>query len=247
MLKFFRLIRKKLLQESKTTRYLAYAAGEIILVVVGILIALQINNWNESRKLEAQEQQLFTKLLSDLQRDSIILSDALIIAKRHQDLHYHLYAEMKGEASYDSTLEYGLIRFGIPFRPVVTENYQPIVDEIINEEVRESLNTYFRIEKDVQSGGVSQLIDLLVNVVRPYLTSNNISDVDDVFRIPRYEANYPDYLVNYEALKAQFNSPEFGQILYELRVKTSVPILLIGRLLEANSQLQKTIQQALRK
>ena len=50
MIKFFRNIRRSLLSEGKTSKYLKYAVGEIVLVVIGILIALQINNWNEHRK-----------------------------------------------------------------------------------------------------------------------------------------------------------------------------------------------------
>jgi len=49
MIKLFRNIRQKLVAEGKTTNYLKYAIGEIVLVVIGILIALQINNWNESQ------------------------------------------------------------------------------------------------------------------------------------------------------------------------------------------------------
>jgi len=49
MIKFFRNIRKKILEQGKTTNYLKYAFGEIVLVVIGILIALQINNWNETK------------------------------------------------------------------------------------------------------------------------------------------------------------------------------------------------------
>lgn len=50
MIKFFRKIRQKLLADNKFSKYLMYAIGEIVLVVIGILIALQINNWNESKK-----------------------------------------------------------------------------------------------------------------------------------------------------------------------------------------------------
>lgn len=50
MIKFFRKIRQNLLMENKNWKYLKYAFGEIILVVIGILIALQINNWNDERK-----------------------------------------------------------------------------------------------------------------------------------------------------------------------------------------------------
>lgn len=50
MLKFFRRIRQKLVREGNLKRYLIYAIGEILLVVIGILIALQVNNWNEERR-----------------------------------------------------------------------------------------------------------------------------------------------------------------------------------------------------
>ncbi len=52
MIKFFRKIRQKLLAENKVRRYLIYAIGEIILVVIGILIAIKINNWNEAQQKE---------------------------------------------------------------------------------------------------------------------------------------------------------------------------------------------------
>ena len=52
MIKFFRYIRNTLVKDGKTTKYLKYAIGEIVLVVIGILIALSINNWNETQKLE---------------------------------------------------------------------------------------------------------------------------------------------------------------------------------------------------
>ena len=55
MIKFFRRIRQNLLMENKTGKYLKYAIGEIVLVVIGILIALSINNWNEDRKYKALE------------------------------------------------------------------------------------------------------------------------------------------------------------------------------------------------
>ncbi|MFD2586976.1 DUF6090 family protein [Croceitalea marina] len=69
MIKFFRKIRQKLLSENKFSKYLIYAVGEIILVVIGILIALQINNWNESRKLTDTEKQFTLSLNKDLKQD----------------------------------------------------------------------------------------------------------------------------------------------------------------------------------
>ena len=65
MLKFFRRIRQKLISEGNLKRYLLYAIGEILLVVIGILIALQINNWNEANKNKAAE----LKALIDLRNE----------------------------------------------------------------------------------------------------------------------------------------------------------------------------------
>ena len=62
MIKFFRHIRKNLLMENKTSKYVKYAIGEIILVVIGILIALQINNWNENRKETKEELAILENL-----------------------------------------------------------------------------------------------------------------------------------------------------------------------------------------
>ena len=69
MIKFFRHIRQRLLSENKFGKYLTYAIGEIILVVIGILMALQINNWNESRKEKALAKNYYHRLISDLKAD----------------------------------------------------------------------------------------------------------------------------------------------------------------------------------
>lgn len=70
MIKFFRKIRRSLLSEGKTGKYLKYAGGEIVLVVIGILIALGINNWNENRKNKNQEKFVLLNLYEDLKSDS---------------------------------------------------------------------------------------------------------------------------------------------------------------------------------
>jgi len=69
MIKFFRHIRKNLLMENKTSKYFKYAIGEIVLVVIGILIALQINNWNENKKERKLQKKVLTELLSSLENN----------------------------------------------------------------------------------------------------------------------------------------------------------------------------------
>ncbi len=66
MIKFFRNIRKTLLNEGKSINYFKYAIGEIVLVVIGILIALSINNWNEQQKIKKEESAILESLYENL-------------------------------------------------------------------------------------------------------------------------------------------------------------------------------------
>ncbi|MDA0348737.1 MAG: DUF6090 family protein [Verrucomicrobia bacterium] len=69
MIRFFRTIRQGLINENKVLKYLKYAIGEILLVMIGILLALSVNNWNEERKVEQQRLKLIKNLESDFQRN----------------------------------------------------------------------------------------------------------------------------------------------------------------------------------
>lgn len=69
MIRFFRTIRQNLLAQGRVARYFTYAIGEIVLVVIGILIALQINMWNESRKNNKLKDIYILSLIKDLETD----------------------------------------------------------------------------------------------------------------------------------------------------------------------------------
>ena len=75
MIKFFRKIRYDLMKQNKNSRYFKYALGEIILVVIGILIALSINNWNEGRKNKAFEKEILMQIQVNLIKDKLTLED----------------------------------------------------------------------------------------------------------------------------------------------------------------------------
>jgi hypothetical protein len=78
MITFFRRIRKGLVGSGATRKYLFYAIGEVALVVIGILIALQINNWNEARKELSNETKILKTLNAEFSRNSITLDTILI-------------------------------------------------------------------------------------------------------------------------------------------------------------------------
>ena len=88
MIKFFRHIRKSLLMENKTGsaghfsrsgKYFKYAIGEIALVMIGILLALQVNNWNENRKNNIEAKAKIKAIYNDIVNDTLLLSEGYFI------------------------------------------------------------------------------------------------------------------------------------------------------------------------
>ena len=92
MIQFFRRIRLEILKKNNTGKYVKYAIGEIVLVVIGILIALSINNWNEGRKDLITEQNYLKRLLADLKGDYETLTFSEGLTKSRIDQIYTLQA-----------------------------------------------------------------------------------------------------------------------------------------------------------
>ena len=104
MIKFFRKIRQNLLMENKTSKYFKYAIGEIVLVVIGILIALQINIWNQEKNNEQKViktlQQVQKDLLNDLQ-EAQYFSDGW---EKNDKMLKHFFKETKPEQYFRDNL-----------------------------------------------------------------------------------------------------------------------------------------------
>jgi len=153
MIKFFRTIRRNLLNEGKTTKYLKYAIGEIVLVVIGILIALQINNWSSLKKDRQLERQYLEGFARDLGEDSISFEyvknavpkkiEALLLARAN----VYQPTKIKDTLKFIETLGYG----GIASRTSLFENqstYKDIISTgklrlIQNETILQNLLNYY--------------------------------------------------------------------------------------------------------
>jgi Family of unknown function (DUF6090) len=85
MIKFFRKIRQKNMEAGKIKNYLLYAIGEIVLVVIGILIALQINNWNEAYKDRQLEEVYYCKLLEDVTQDQVLVNKLMVESQERKE------------------------------------------------------------------------------------------------------------------------------------------------------------------
>jgi len=82
MINFFRKIRRKLADDNKPIKYARYAIGEIALVMIGILLAIQVNNWNEAKKEHKKEKEILTNLKINLLTNIEFIKEDIVIHKR---------------------------------------------------------------------------------------------------------------------------------------------------------------------
>ncbi|WP_445385804.1 DUF6090 family protein [Robiginitalea sp. IMCC44478] len=131
MINFFRKIRQNLLSEGKTGKYIKYALGEIFLVMIGILLALQVNNWNEKRKSNTLKEAYIENLIADLNTDLENL-DQLNFINTHNEKEGRYLAEfLDNRLTEPDTLRltYAIISTGfIPNITIISSTY----DDLIN-------------------------------------------------------------------------------------------------------------------
>jgi hypothetical protein len=159
MIKFFRKIRQKMLAENKFSKYLIYAIGEIVLVVIGILIALAINNWNENRKTETKIKNSLVALSNDLTQDIKLIRERLPFIQQQFNLNESLRARVaKTDATIDTLIH--IMRF--EFNP----NWEV--------QIPYNANTYNSL---IQTGLIENLSDSLkVNIKNFYNTKASLMD-----------------------------------------------------------------------
>ncbi|MFZ0489845.1 MAG: DUF6090 family protein [Salegentibacter sp.] len=147
MINFFRKFRKKLLIGNNFSKYLIYAIGEIILLVIGILIALQINNYNERRKDRNKEQIVLRNLNEDFLANQKIIDRTLALHQYH--LHeLHLYLKHLGpnvSALTDSIYKFDVSDYGT--LNLIDGTLQAVINSDIlgiiqNELLKKKLSTY---------------------------------------------------------------------------------------------------------
>ena len=106
--------------ENKTGKYFKYAIGEIVLVVVGILIALQINNWNDERKMRIVELDILRGIKQNILLDTIDLIDNMKVYKEMFKRDLNTLNHIADRKPLDSTLESNLIEMGIETSTTLT-------------------------------------------------------------------------------------------------------------------------------
>ncbi|MCS5491325.1 DUF6090 family protein [Algoriphagus limi] len=216
MISFFRKIRQKLLQQNRFTRYLAYALGEIFLVVIGILIALQVNTWNENRKLKKQKAILLENLRQDYQQNlnrlDLIL-DFLENREAYARQLLHLINTLPKEVDSIQTVfaleRAGFVHYFNPTLPTYDEmKSSGTLSMITNKELKRLLSSYdtfleysFRLE-DKNSTVIQSYADRILRYMDPDFGTVNITDNES-----------KDYAGVRFDLEAMSNDPEIQYLL----------------------------------
>ncbi len=188
MIKFFRSIRQNLLAENRISKYLLYAVGEIVLVVIGILIALAINNWKENRAIAKIEYGYIQNLREDLQVDIDLYNDYLIKTAEIFEIIDSLVVQLSSD-NFQATSDESAFKSRI-----MTTKWN---------RVRPVERTF----EQMKSSG--QLV-----IIREQVVSDNISDYyNSIFELETYNEALLVWLDNYISLMGKVYD---GHVLFEI-------------------------------
>ena len=173
MIQFFRRIRQGLISQNRFSKYIIYALGEILLVVIGILIALQINNWNESRKETIQEQFILKRLSNDITSDlSQVSNEIALIDKNSEELKFCIDVILqKKEASisvFRDNLKSILNLNSFNQNKTTFDNIisSGQIEYIKNQNLTDSITKYYN---DKYQGWDTAMLDYTRNIIAPFM------------------------------------------------------------------------------
>ena len=196
MIKFFRNTRQKLLEEKKFSKYLIYASGEIVIVIIGILIALQVNTWNQHRISHNLEVKLLIDLQNDLETDLKNLSlkieydslfaasnDKLLRAFKNNNLTDGLRIRNYNGTDYN---RFGIINRAVFFYPQKYA-YQNIINSginiIENDSLRHNIVHLYDYQYRITGDYLQIQFNMLVNT-NNYMLNNLESKGSVLIKIP---------------------------------------------------------------
>jgi len=253
MIKFFRKIRQNLLLENKTGKYFKYAIGEIILVVIGILIALGINNWNENRKSKQAEKIVLNNIYENLGVDSIQFESYKNQYKQIDNLHIDLYRYGIKNETIDSIAEPILIRRSLYFKQLINSDSKENLYKIDNQRIKNALVLYLGCIDDMETVYRIELLPLMNEKLKPYLAEEELYNTKNWFELEKRTFDNTTFkeitgknIIDKNKLLALSKSKKFQQILFEVNMKWNDFYTQLETVIEENKNLRKLIKSELK-
>ena len=238
MIKFFRHIRKSLLEQNKMGKYFKYAVGEIILVVVGILIALQINNWNENRKIKNEERALLINVLESLERDSIGIVKLSNTRDTVLQLHKDLMDVVNSKKNPNEIKSLNFLRRSLPKRLITKQNHPDLSNQVFDKDVKSAVLTYFETINFFEYV-MNNYNELIEDKMRPYLGEKKLLNYGNQFEEKEY--------INHSLFFKELQNIETQQVLFEAGIKVGTMNIFHQNVKKTNELLKKSIQSYLKK
>lgn len=243
MLFFLRLKRNQSMKTKSWLPYLGYAVGEIILVVLGILIAVSIDNSNENAKERAAELESYEDIIADLKEDSVHFSVLIKQCSTHLEYYYHIYEEIAGEKTFSKDVYYDILGVSRDVVPTTEQNHQSTIERLKNKEIRNLLNDYF-FRQRLMIKAVEELNAIVVNEARPYIFNNGIVDPALSFHEDLYGFLPKNkQIVNYQILKSHYDDPQLSYLLSTLRISMGHMLSEIKKISELNQKLIQNLEK----
>jgi len=201
------------METGKTTKYFKYAIGEIILVVIGILIALQINNWNENRKQDIREASVLEELKQGLESNRSILEKRKLQFKKFQTKSKKLIDHLEAKRSYHDSLDQyfyvptGNYSFGISYATFENLKSQGL-DIISNKDLRLNLVKLYEEDYWLLKDQETKVANAFTNATLPFTRKHF-----KLLNRTRYKPNdYDSILQNAEFLNILYESNYLAQL-----------------------------------
>jgi len=223
--------------ENKTGKYLKYAIGEIVLVVIGILIALQINNWNQNRIQEKETKTLLSNLKLDVEEDIKSLENQINLLKLRQDWANYILESIDSQKVTDSsTFILSMSRVGFIFNYSQTfPTYTEIVSSgklsyIKSEKLKNALAKY-QTQVDNNRQIESSYNNILKETER--LSIGHLSGIPLATSLVEQATSFPGVSFN---LKTIAEDTEFYKSIKHISYQTSSNIDYINNLLISKAE-----------
>lgn len=250
MIKFFRHIRKSLVMENKTSRpalpvgrYFKYAIGEIILVVIGILIALQINNWNEAKKNDKIEISILHELLSDSKTNILSLEEDILLNKAAIRSNELIERLLTNKRPYHDSLDvhFGFIQYNTQFT-INTGGYENLKSR-----------GFEYISNDTLRKSIIDLYDRWYDFVKDLGETNNKISIEQFN--PKYRLFFKDYkrilVTNYVSFKPLnyddlIDNDSFLRLISEQKYNNDFTIQVLENAIKAITDLIDSLEAELK-
>ena len=241
MIKIFRRIRQKLIVENKFSKYLAYAFGEILLVVFGILIALQVNTWNQNRQINELEKKILLEIHKNLNGDIIELEDDMlgfqIVIESDSIVIHHLQSKYPYNDSIGAFIHIAQMS---PHLVPLRSGYKLLESkgiEVISDDSLRMLITHL-YEWDIPYYGnyASERFNVIESIIQPYWAMHFFIEDHNIFygkkRVP----------MNYDSL---LNDSRFISLLQTSMLQAEIMMGKSENLKEEIKNVQKNIEKYL--